>query len=320
MKPPTLLLTSLACALVCLVCTAQPEADTVDEAAQQADNVFDLWPGDPPGEPVYEGELPEEETLGGGRIRFVHHPTITLYQPDPEVANGAAVVICPGGGYGILAAGHEGIAVANWLNDHGITAIVLKYRHSPYRHPVPMHDAQRAVRLVRHHAEGWGIDPKRVGIMGFSAGGHLASTVATHFDAGDSEADDPVAHQSCRPDFAILIYPVIAMQGEHTHRGSRRNLLGPDFTDEQASELNNPEHVDEDTPPTLLAHSRDDRGVALANSEMFYTALQEHNIESELLILNTGGHGFGLGRPEGDSNQWPARCIEWLTEVGVATE
>ena len=277
--------------------------------------VVSVWPGDPPGEPALGGAMPEEEDAGGGRLRFVSSPTLTVYLPDAELANGAAVVVCPGGGYGILAMNHEGHDVARWLNDQGIAAIVLKYRHYPYRHPVPMHDAQRAMRLVRHHAEQWGIDPERVGIMGFSAGGHLASTVATHHDRGDPDHDDPVERQSCRPDFAILVYPVIATIGEHAHRGSRHNLLGRDATDEQAAELNNHEHVDAQTPPTFLAHARDDGAVPLANSEMFLLALEEAGVAGELAVQERGGHGFGLGDVHAEEG-WPMKCIAWLEAQG----
>ncbi len=275
-----------------------------------------LWPDDPPGEPAIDGPMPPEETTDRGHIRLVSTPTLTVYLPDPENANGTAIVVCPGGGYGILAMNHEGHDVARWLNDHGIAACVLKYRHAPYRHPVPIHDAQRAMRLVRLHAADWGIDPHRVGILGFSAGGHLASTVATHFDHGDPNADAPAERRSCRPDFAVLGYPVIAMTGEYAHGGSRHNLLGPDPSDERLADLNNHEQVDEHTPPTFLFHARDDRAVPIENSEMFLAALQDAGIPGALAEQPTGGHGFGLGDVN-DPDGWPMKLLAWLEAQGL---
>ncbi|XAL98577.1 alpha/beta hydrolase [Phycisphaeraceae bacterium D3-23] len=304
--------------VVALCCFALGGSALADDGSGEADAgppVLELWPGDPPGEPVIEGEMPGEETTDRGHIRMVSTPTMTCYLPEPAAANGAAVVVCPGGGYGILAMHHEGHDVARFFNEHGVAAFVLKYRHAPYRHPVPMHDAQRAMRLVRHHADDWGIDPDRVGIMGFSAGGHLASTVATHHDAGDADANDPVARQSCRPDFAILGYPVIALSGRPAHTGSRRNLLGADATAEQVAELNNHEHVDAETPPTFLFHARDDGGVPIENSELFLAALEAAGVAGELVESSKGGHGFGMRRFEGEP-WWPELLVVWMEARG----
>lgn len=284
--------------------------------ADAAHAVVELWPEGPPGGPAIDGAMPAEEVGDGGRVRMVSVPTLTVYLPDEEQATGAAIVVCPGGGYWLLAMDHEGHGVARFFAEHGVAAFVLKYRHYPYRHPVPMHDAQRAVRLVRHHAEDWGVDPERVGIMGFSAGGHLASTVATHHDPGDPDADDPVQRQSCRPDFAILGYPVIALVGDAAHGGSRRNLLGPDATDQTAAALNNHENVDEDTPPTFLFHARDDGAVPLANSAIFFAALEQSGVEGELLVQEAGGHGFGMRRFDGEP-WWPERLLAWMDEQGL---
>ncbi|MFI4862031.1 MAG: alpha/beta hydrolase [Phycisphaerales bacterium JB063] len=306
----------LAAMLVLLVSPgafAQDAGPADDDAAPA---VLTLWPGDPPGDPAIEGEMPPEETTDRGHIRLVSTPTLICYLPDPATANGAAVVVCPGGGYGILAMNHEGHDIARFFNEQGIAAFVLKYRHAPYRHPVPMHDAQRAMRLVRHHAEQWGVDPDRIGIMGFSAGGHLASTVATHYDAGDPDADDPVEQQSCRPDFAILGYPVIALSGRSAHAGSRHNLLGPDATDAQIAELDNHEHVDANTPPTFLFHARDDGPVPIENSEMFLAALERAGVPGMLAEQATGGHGFGMRRIDGEP-WWPERLMAWLDEQGL---
>lgn len=306
-NPPRLRCVALLLALAAVAWLWPSIATAADEIA--------IWPADPPGEPVIDGPMPAEETTDRGHIRLVSTPTLTLYLPDPERANGAAIVVCPGGGYGILAMNHEGHDVARWLNRHGIAAFVLKYRHAPYRHPVPMHDAQRALRLVREHAEQWGIDPHRLGIMGFSAGGHLASTAATHFDAGNPDADDPVARQSCRPDFAVLGYPVVAMTGEYAHGGSRHNLLGPNPSDELLAELNNHQQIDDHTPPAFLFHAHDDRAVPIENSEMFLAALEQAGVPGVLAEQPTGGHGFGLGdvnNPDG----WPMKLLAWLDEQG----
>ncbi len=189
-------------------------------------------------------------------------PSITVYRPDPATNTGAAFVICPGGGYGMLAAEHEGTQVAEWLNSIGVTGVVLKYRLGPrYHHPAMIQDAQRAIRTTRAKASEWGIDPKRVGILGFSAGGHLASTAATHFDAGKSDADDPIDRQSCRPDLAVLAYPVIAIATPYGHSGSLRNLLGENPPKELVQSLSNETQVTAETPPTFLVQTNEDRGV-----------------------------------------------------------
>lgn len=297
--------------LICALGCAALASPVVGDDGEAEPLLIELWPDGAPGEPAIDGEMPDEETTDRGHIRLVSTPTLTCYFPAPGVANGAAIVICPGGGYGILAMHHEGHDVARFLAEHGVAGLVLKYRHAPYRHPVPMHDAQRAVRLARHHAEDWGIDPQRVGIMGFSAGGHLASTVATHHDAGDPDSDDPVEHQSCRPDFAILGYPVIALAGRPAHTGSRRNLLGPDPPDALVAELNNHEHVDETTPPTFLFHARDDGAVPIENSELFLAALEQAGVEGELVATEKGGHGFGMRRFDGEP-WWPERLLAWM--------
>ena len=189
-------------------------------------------------------------------------PSLTIYLPPADKANGSAVVVCPGGGYGGLAVGHEGKDPAEWLNRHGIAAFVLRYRLGPrYHHPAPMQDAQRSMRIVRSGAKEWNLDPKRIGIWGFSAGGHLASTAATHFDEGKPDADDPIERVSCRPDFAILIYPVITMTDPYTHKGSRRNLLGDNPNAKLMAELSSEKQVTAKTPPAFLVHTSEDRAV-----------------------------------------------------------
>jgi acetyl esterase/lipase len=236
---------------------------------------------------------------------------ITVHRP--EKPNGTAVVICPGGGYGGLVTGAEGHEIAAWLNTHGVTGVVLEYRLPKGRPYVPLLDAQRAIRTVRANAREWGIDPAKVGVMGFSAGGHLASTAGTHFDAGDPRAADPVERQGCRPDFMVLVYPVISM-GEKGHAGSRRNLLGPNPDEKLVRLFSNEAQVTDKTPPAFLAHARDDKVVVPENSKMFYDALRANKVPAEYLELASGGHGLnGYKGPMWDA--WQARSLGWLGEL-----
>lgn len=234
-------------------------------------------------------------------------PTLTVYRPESE-ASGAAMVICPGGGYGGLA-GHEGKDYAEWLAKHGVTGFVLKYRlgSAGYKHPRMLEDAARAVRLVRARASEWGVDTKRVGIMGSSAGGHLASTLLTHFDAGRSDAEDSVERQSSRPDLGILCYPVISM-GEVTHKGSKRNLLGENPPEELVKLLSNELQVTAETPPTFLWHTMEDAAVVPENSMLFAMALQKNKVPYELHIYEKGRHGIGLA----NGHPWTEQCLRWL--------
>ncbi|MCA9016165.1 MAG: alpha/beta hydrolase [Planctomycetaceae bacterium] len=236
---------------------------------------------------------------------------ITVHQPAK--GNGAAIVICPGGGYQRLVTGGEGHGIAKWLNQHGITGVVLEYRMPDGRSFVPLLDAQQAIRTVRANAKQWNIDPAKVGIMGFSAGGHLASTAATHFDAGDSKSDDPVKRQSSRPDFAILVYPVVTM-GATTHGGSKKNLLGADPSPELIELFSNEKQVTAQTPPIFLAHALDDKPVPPENSRALYQALQAKNIPSKYLELPSGGHGLnGYKGPMWDA--WQKQSMEWLAKL-----
>ncbi len=229
-----------------------------------------------------------------------------------------AVVVCPGGGYGALAVQHEGHEVARWLNANGVAAFVLRYRIAPrYRHPAPLADVQRAIRLVRARAAEWRVDPRRVGVMGFSAGGHLASTVATHFDEGGAETDE-VERQSCRPDFAILCYPVISFVTPHAHAGSRRNLLGEEPDAELVKSLSNELHVTAETPPTFLFHTDADAGVVPENSILFYLALRRAGVPAELHIYERGPHGVGLAAQDPVLGSWTERLRDWLRGRGVA--
>lgn len=244
-------------------------------------------------------------------------PTLTAYLPGPKKATGAAIVICPGGGYGHLAA-HEGEGYAKWLASHGIAGLVLKYRLGShgYRHPVMLNDAERALRLTRHHAGEWKLDPQRVGIIGSSAGGHLASTLVTHFDAGNPASTDPVERHSSRPDLGILCYGVLSM-GEHTHQGSKKNLLGENPDEDLLHHLSNEKQVTENTPPCFVWHTWEDLAVKAENSIEFAQALRAAGVRFELHIYELGGHGIGLG-PEGTPHRWADDCLAWLRERGFA--
>jgi acetyl esterase/lipase len=250
----------------------------------------------PPKQPLWDGVAP------GLKADEAPLPTKASYTVHlPEKPNGAAVVICPGGGYGGLVVGGEGHGIAQWLNAQGIAGIVLEYRLPAGHDQVPLLDAQKALTLTRAHAAEWKIDPKKVGIIGFSAGGHLASTAATHFTAEN------------RPDFAILIYPVITMS-VGTHGGSKKNLLGPTPTEERANLYSNEKQVTKDTPPTFLAHALDDKTVPIENSRLFHQACQAKGVPSKLLELPKGGHGLnGYKGPSWDA--WQQQSLVWLREL-----
>jgi acetyl esterase/lipase len=246
-------------------------------------------------------------------------PTLTPFWPAAEKASGAGMVVCPGGGYGGLAP-HEGGAYAHWLNLQGIAAFVLQYRlgSSGYRHPRMLEDAARALRLVRFHAAEWKLDPQRLGIIGSSAGGHLASTLLTHFDAGQTDAADPIDRVSCRPDLGVLCYPVITM-GDETHQGSRENLLGKDPSPSLIHELSNQLHVTPETPPCFIFHTSEDAAVPVENSLEFAAALRQAKVPFELHIYEHGAHGLGLGTKSAEPAQmhpWTRECQRWLKERG----
>jgi acetyl esterase/lipase len=247
-------------------------------------------------------------------------PTLTVYLPKPELATGAAVVICPGGGYQHLAS-HEGRPVAEWLNEQGVAGFVLKYRLAPqYHHPAMLQDAARAIRTVRARADEWRVDPKRVAILGFSAGGHLASTAGTHFDAGKPDSDDPVERQSSRPDRMILIYPVITLAGPHAHAGSRRNLLGDSPPNDLLASLSNETQVTAQTPPAFLVHTNEDKGVPPENSLLFVLALRKAGVPVEMHLFEKGRHGLGLGGDDAAFSAWPGLCATWLKGQGFLTK
>jgi acetyl esterase/lipase len=237
-------------------------------------------------------------------------PTITHYAPAHP--DGSSIVICPGGGYENLA-DHEGPPVAQWLNDLGITGFVLKYRLAPrYRHPAMWLDVSRAIRMVRARAGEWKLDPERVGVLGFSAGGHLASTVSTHFDADDRSPDDPIDQQSARPDVAVLLYPVITLHAPSAHTGSRRNLYGPSPSPAQLDLLSNDRHVTPRTPPTFIFHTVEDAAVPIENALLYAAALRRARVPFELHAYEPGHHGVGLARQHPVLSTWTACCINWL--------
>lgn len=270
----------------------------------------------PPTLPLYPGKAP----LAVGDTD-TDKPTLTAYRPDKP--NGTAVVVCPGGGYGFLAMDHEGKQVGEFFAKHGVTAFVLKYRIATKDRPgplmeAPLRDAQRALRLVRAKAKDYDIDPKKVGIMGFSAGGHLASTAATHFDVGGLKNDDDVEKESCRPDFAILAYPVITMEAGVTHGGSRNNLLGPKPDDKLVELYSNEKQVTKDTPPVFIFHTSADTAVVPENAVRFYLACKKAGVPVEMHIYEKGRHGVGLGRDpkwtggEKSVETWPDRLTDWM--------
>jgi acetyl esterase/lipase len=245
-------------------------------------------------------------------------PTLTIWLPAADKANGCAVVVCPGGGYHHLAIDHEGKQIAEWLNTLGVTAFMLKYRIAPrYKHPAPIDDAQRAIRTVRARAAEWKVDPKRVGIMGFSAGGHLTSTAATHFDEGRADAQDSIDKASCRPDFAILCYPVISFTTPYTHAGSKDNLLGKEPDEKLVENLSNELQVTEKTPPTFLFHTSEDSGVLPENSVLFYMALRKAKVPAELHIYEKGPHGVGLAQKDPILSTWSGRLADWMRGRGL---
>ncbi|MBI5092676.1 MAG: alpha/beta hydrolase [Candidatus Hydrogenedentes bacterium] len=262
-----------------------------------------LWPAGAPG------------ALGD---KDADKPALTPYllkdgKPHP------AVIICPGGGYAGLCWDYEGTDVAEWLNSAGVAAFVLRYRVSPYKHPIPLHDAQRAIRTVRARAAEWGVDPARIGILGFSAGGHLSATAGTHFDKGDPKAADPIDRAGCRPNFLILIYPVITMSDSFVEKGSRGNLLGKSPDPELLKSLSNELQVTPNTPPAFLVTSTKDSVVPAENSIQFYLAQRAAKLPAELHVYERGEHGFGMGKGDPSLTTWPPMCLEWMRGLKLLT-
>ncbi|MCA0757725.1 alpha/beta hydrolase [Paenibacillus sp. N4] len=257
-------------------------------------SVLLLWPE---GAPYCQGETDEDR------------PAITPYLVEGE--NNPAVIVCPGGGYGTRAY-HEGEPVAQWLNGLGISAFVLRYRVAPYQYPCALLDAQRAIRLVRQEAKEFRVDPDKIGLLGFSAGGHLTANAGTSYDKGNEDADDPIERQSSRPDLLILCYPVITMTDPFTHQGSRNNLLGKEPEQGSIERMSNELNVTEDTPPTFLWHTSNDGGVPVENSLLFASALSKHNVLFDLHVYAKGRHGLGLAEDEQHTAGWTGACASWL--------
>ena len=282
----------------------QPSCSAQTAAVTQPRLEFPLWAGDAPG-------------ALGKEAKDI--PTLTPYFAPPGKATGASFIICPGGGYAALAP-HEGYPYALWLNEQGIAGFVLKYRlgSDGYRHPAMMQDVQRAIRYVRANAAKWNLDPNRIGVMGSSAGGHLASTALTHFDAGDPGASDPVDRVSSRPNLGVLCYPVITM-GADTHSGSKRNLLGDNPDPNLVELLSNEKQVTSETPPVFIFHAVEDSAVKVENSMEFAAALRKHGVPFALHLYTKGDHGMGLGSAQwdpGNRHPWTRECSLWLKECG----
>jgi acetyl esterase/lipase len=284
--------------------SATPRAYTsspVDTAHGDRESVL-LWPAGAPG------------ALGS---EPADRPKLTVYRAPAAAANGAAVVVCPGGGYRTLASDHEGKQVAEWLNTLGVSAFVLQYRLGPrYHHPAPLSDAQRALRLVRARAGDFKIDTARVGILGFSAGGHLVATTGTHFDEGRADASDPIDRMGSRPDFMILAYPVISFVAPFAHGGSRQYLLGDAPLAALVQELSSETQVTARTPPAFLFHTADDATVPVENSLAFFEALKKAGVPAELHVFPHGRHGVGLAPQDPVLSQWPGLCASWLRAMG----
>jgi acetyl esterase/lipase len=304
--PRLLLLAGFVLVIAAAAASAQPPASP-------APQVVPIWPEGVPGAVA----SPTPETTDAGIVANVHVPTLTVYPAPDEKATGTAVVVCPGGGYTRLAVDKEGVAVARWLNGLGVTAFVLRYRLKEYGHPAPLRDVLRALRLVRSDAAKWKVDPARIGVLGFSAGGHLASSAATLFDAPEGRTGAPLDAVSARPDFAVLVYPVISLKPPYYHSGSRVSLLGENPSAELVDHMSTDLQVTPRTPPTFLVHGGTDKSVAPENSVLFYSALRRAGVPAELHLYQEGPHGFGLNPGFGPISDWPARCAEWLKVRGL---
>lgn len=288
--------------MLAYVCLAAGPAAPV-EAPPERPEVVLLWPDGAP------GALGTEDK---------DKPKLLVFHAGKKAQKVPAIVVCPGGGYGHLAMGHEGHQIAAWLNSIGITAAVLDYRHrgKGYGHPAPLQDAHRALRLVRHHAETWHIDKHKVGVLGFSAGGHLAASASVHHDAGREGATDAIEQQPCRPDFSVLCYAVLAFGEPFAHKGSQRNLLGKDAAQELIRKMSAEKQVATTTPPTFLWHTTADRVVPPENSVRYYLALVKNKVPCEMHLFEKGRHGVGLGKGLA-AERWPELCQRWLITRGV---
>jgi acetyl esterase/lipase len=282
-------------------------------------NVFELWDDKiPNSKETSETEI--TEVTDKIRISLIKKPTLEVFLPSKQNATGKAVIICPGGGYSNLSYDWEGTDVAKLFNSKGIVAFVLKSRLPLSKslivpHEAPLQDAQRAIRWVRYHAEKYNVNPNQIGIMGFSAGGHLASTLGVQFDTPNNFKEQSLDTISARPDFTILIYPVVTMKDDYTHQGSQNNLLGKHASDVLKRKYSNELHVSKNTPPTFIVHSGDDKSVPVENSLQLYKALNDKGISAEMHIYPYGGHGYSLAIGKGYLQNWPDRLFEWLQSL-----
>jgi acetyl esterase/lipase len=282
-------------------------------------SVLKVWPDGIPGSIKNDGYI-EKSTVTNDKVLLiakVTDPSITVFLPAAEKATGTAVLICPGGGYGFLAMDHEGFAIARWLNDNGIAGIILKYRLPSDlimkdKTVGPLQDAQEAIRIIRRNAPDWKINPGKIGVIGFSAGGHLASTLSTHYADKVYELKDTT---SARPDFSLLIYPVISFDSSFTHMGSRKNLIGENPSNDAVKYFSNELRITEKTPPAFLVHSADDKDVPVKNSISYFEGLVKNHIKAELHVFQKGGHGYGLAIKKGTESAWPDLCIRWIKSM-----
>lgn len=288
----------------------------MSEPVDPSPRTFELWPEGVPGTPREPGGETSRPSPDGELISGVQRPVLTVWRAPADRANGTAVVICPGGGYQVLAVEKEGSDVARWLNGIGVTAFVLRYRLRGWGHPAPLRDALRAMRLVRSRAAEFGVRPERIGILGFSAGGHLAASASTLYDDPDGRTGAALDAVAARPDFTVLLYPVISFVAACAHRGSRQNLLGPDPEPALVEKLSPERQVNVATPPAFLMHTAEDTTVPLENSVLYYQALRAAGVPAELRVYEQGRHGIGL-RPEHEAGRrWPAACAAWLATLG----
>lgn len=277
-----------------------------------------LWQGPAPGSENFHQVKPKQKK---GYLSNIHKPEIDVYLPGKINPAQSGVLICPGGGYRVLAIEHEGKQFAEWFNSKGIAAFVLKYRlpnpkgHT-YHHSIPSSDARRAMRLIRHHAEKWKLNKDKIGVIGFSAGGHLASTISTRHHAKSDLKKDAIDQLNARPDFSVLVYPVISFSEKHTHRGSRTALLGKKHLSELDNYYSSEKHISTNTPPTFLVHGDNDKGVSPINSIDYYLGLKNANVASELHIYKKGQHGFGLAKGKGPIASWTERLLDWMSLEG----
>lgn len=293
------LLALLSMSLTSLVHSAEP-------------TVIPLWPEGVPDALATSGE----ETNDDGRVGNVQTPTLTVVAPDPGKANGTSIIICPGGGYQFISFKHEGLDVAAWLKELGVTSFILKYRFAPNKHPAPLRDALRAVRIVRSRAAELGLDPARIGMLGSSAGGHLTASAGTLFDDPSGKTGAALDAVSGRPDFLVLMYPVITMKDSFAHAGSRRNLLGTEPAAADLALMSLEDQVKASTPPTFVFHTQEDKSVPVENSLMFYAAMNRAGVPGELHVYQQGRHGLGLAQGSGTAEVWPQQTAAWLKQLG----